>query len=91
MVESYIGVTDGKCSSFVGPDAVNYVRAEILASSIALWVSCKINPTRGVDITQMLSMATDYTGKKYKRSEAMQACNDIKKWACEMKAALPKV
>lgn len=95
-MDSHITVNkDGKCSSFVGPDAVNYVRAELLASSLRLYVtSCgRIIPTRGVGIRKMLSMATGYTGKKYKRTrnDYMNAADDVKKWADEMKAAIPKV
>jgi hypothetical protein len=91
MNDSHIGVTDGKCTSFVGNDAVNYVRAELLASSLRLYASCGIRPTRTVGPTQMLQMATGYTGKKYKRSEYIKAADDVKKWADEMKAALPKI
>lgn len=89
MMDSHITVRDGKCSSFVGPDAVNYVRAELLASSLRLYAKCGIRPTRHVGPTQMLKMATGYTGKSYKRSEYIKAADDVKKWADEMKAALP--
>ena len=92
-MDSHIGVTGDKCTSFVGSDAVNYVRAELLASSLKMYVSSggRIIPTRGVGITKMLQMATGYTGKKYKRTEASKAADDVKKWADEMKAALPKI
>lgn len=59
--------------------------------SLKLWAVTKIIPTRGVTITKMLQMATGYTGRTYKRSEAVIAANDVKKWADEMKAAIPKV
>lgn len=91
MEESYIGVTDGKCTTFVGPDATNYFRAEVLASSLKLYAVAKICPTRGVGPAAMLKMATGYTGKKYKRGEHLKAAEDVSKWAAEMKAALPKV
>lgn len=91
MTDSYITVTNGKCSSFVGSDAVNYVRAELLASSLKLYAATKIIPTRGVTISKMLAMATGYTGKAYKRGDAIKAADDVKKWANEMKAALPVV
>lgn len=92
-MNSYIGVNNGKCQSFVGSDAVNYVKAELLASSLNLYVASggRIIPTRGVGITKMLQMATSYTKKKYKRTEALKAAEDVKKWADEMKAALPKI
>ena len=34
-MDSHITVRDGKCTSFIGDDAVNYVRAELLASSFS--------------------------------------------------------
>jgi hypothetical protein len=33
MTDSYIGVNDGKCQSFVGPDAVNYPDGEVRSHS----------------------------------------------------------
>lgn len=82
---------EGNCSTFVGPDAINYVRAEMLASSLRLYAACKIIPTRGVTATKMLKMAEGYSGKVYKRGEYVKAADDVKKWADEMKAAIPKV
>lgn len=92
MSENYIGLDSaGKCQSFVGADAVNYVRAELLASSLRLYASSGIRPTRHVGPAAMLAMATGYTGKKYKRGAYEVAAADVKKWADEMKAALPVV
>lgn len=91
MTDSYIGTRGGKCTSFVGSDATNYVRAELLASSLRLYDKCKIIPTRGVTATKMLKMATGYTGKTYKRGEYVRAADDVKAWANEMKAALPVI
>lgn len=91
-MDSHIVVgQDGKCSSFVGADAVNYVRAEFLASALKLYAACGIRPTRGVGPKSMLDMATGYTGIKYKRGQYLSAATDVKKWADEMKAAIPKV
>lgn len=90
-MDSHIVVNNRKCSIFVGPDAIIYVRAELLSSSLKLYAVCKIIPTRGVTATKMLKMATGYTGKSYKRGEYLKAANDVKKWADEMKAALPKI
>lgn len=93
MQDSHIVATDGKCTTFVGSDAINYVKAEILASSLKLYVNSngRIIPTRGFGITKMLAMATQYTGKHYNRKQVSQAAEDVKKWAAEMKAALPVV
>lgn len=76
--------------TFSGPDAVAFVRAAALASSLKLYAVAKIIPTRGVTITKMLAIATGITGKRYKRGEALKAAADVEKWAREMKAALPQ-
>ncbi|MBO0736568.1 MAG: hypothetical protein J2P48_08370 [Alphaproteobacteria bacterium] len=90
MTESYIRY--GKTTTtLVGPDATEFARAATLGHSLKLYVKTRIKPIRGVGITQMLQMATRYTGRKYKRSEAAQAAEDVLQWAMEMKAALPKL
>lgn len=91
MNDSHIVALNGKCHTFVGPDATNYVRAEMLASSLRLYAACRIIPTRGVTATKMLKMASGYTHKAYKRGEYLKAADDVKLWASEMKAALPVV
>lgn len=89
MADSYIGVSNGQCTSFVGPDAVNYFRAECLASALKFYAKTGMKITRNVTPTSMLKMATEYTGKSYKRGQYQQAADDVKRWADEMKAALP--
>lgn len=90
-VESMI--THGPGGTMVtGQDGMRFVRAVTLWTSLECYVSSKgkIIPTRGMTITRMLAIATEFTGKKYKRSEAKQAAADVKVWADEMRAALPE-
>lgn len=90
MNDSYIGVNKaGECTTFVGPDSINYVRATMLASALKLYAKAKIIPTRGFGPAKMLAAATGYTGRKYKRNDYLLAAEDVLKWAHEMKAALP--
>lgn len=77
--------------TFSGPDAVAFVRAATLVSSLRLYAKVKIIPMRGVTITKMLAMATGITKKRYKRGDAEKAAADVEAWAREMKAALPQV
>jgi hypothetical protein len=46
-------------------------------------------PTRGVTISKMLKMAEQYTGRKYKKSEAAYAVEDLHNWVTCMVSALP--
>lgn len=90
--QSYVQVGEtGTTRAFVGPDAVNLMRAITLASGIELWIKTKMLPTRGCTITYMLEMAKGYTSKTYKRSQAAQAAADVRKWVETMKAAIPAV
>lgn len=88
MEESYVKISSS-ATTYAGPDATNFYRAATLRGSLKLYAECKIIPTRGVTITKMLAMATKYTGKKYKRGEALKAANDISKWIDAMRSALP--
>jgi hypothetical protein len=76
-------------SCYTGPDAVQLFRAKILISSLRLWAKTKIIPTRGMGIGKMLAFATHYTGKKYTPKRALEAADDVQKWADAMLASLP--
>jgi hypothetical protein len=91
MDDSSISIHKSGGMTFSGPDATNLFRAMTLASSLGLYAKCGMIPTRGVTITVMLKMATEYTGKKYKRGDAAKAQADVKQWCEAMKAALPIV
>ncbi len=73
----------------MGPDAVNLYRTICLKAALNLYAKCKLLTTRGVTPTSMLSMASEYTGKKYKRGQHAQAAIDVGVWVDTMKAALP--
>ena len=75
-----IHVSNGKVTSYDGPDAVNYFRARMIYSSIGLHRKCGMMPTRGVTITKLFAMATTYTGIKYKRGEHAKAEYDLLAW-----------
>jgi hypothetical protein len=93
MNQDHMVARDGKINTYVGRDAVAVVKALTLWSALKLYHNSggRIIPTRGVGITKMLALVTQYTGKKYKRTEVITAAEDVKKWADEMKAALPVV
>jgi hypothetical protein len=91
--ESCITHHAGGSVSITGPDATNYFRAVQLKLFIGLYIKTGIIPTRGVTISKMLKIATEYTGKKYKNSrpEWERAQADMDVWCATMKAALPIV
>lgn len=61
-----ITVTQNGGTMFSGEKAVSAYRIKMLAYGIKGWAKFKMIPTRGVTISKMLKMATEYTGKKYK-------------------------
>ena len=76
-------------TSYSGHDAVMLYRAAALKGFIGLYAKCGVIPTRGVTITKMLAMATEYTGRKYKRGQYAEAQEDLHQWIEAMKAAIP--
>jgi hypothetical protein len=86
---SSIDIRTGGAASYSGPDAVHLVRAVYLKSAMGLYLKTGIRPTRGVGPTQMLAIASEYTGKKYKRTELATAQADVQTWIDTMKAAIP--
>lgn len=86
---SEIVLHNGGGASLTGHDAILFMRAAVLASSLKLYAKTRILPTRGVTLTKMLAMATTFTGKKYRRTEIMTAHEDVLQWSREMRDAIP--
>jgi len=81
----------GEATSYIGRDATELFRVNMLKISIRLWVKTGMKPTRGVGIKKMLACAERYTGRKYKTSEAADAIDDLHNWVTTMVSALPIV
>jgi hypothetical protein len=79
----------GEATSYVGRDATQLYRVNMIKISIKLWMKTGMIPTRGVTISKMLKMAEQYTGRKYKKSEAAYAVEDLHNWVSCMVSALP--
>lgn len=78
-------------TTYAGRDAVDLMRARVLASSLKLYAKCGLLPTRTMKITALLKLATAYTGRPYKRSEAMRASDDVFIWANNFALSLPHI
>ena len=76
-------------ASYVGPDAVNLMRAITLQAALRLYARTGMIPTRGVTAMVMLKLAKEYTNKTYKRGQHAQAAEDMQVWIDTMRAALP--
>ena len=63
---------DGHAVSFAGREAVEVFRVASLISAIrfSLKTGGKMQITRGFTLTKGLKMASQYTGRPYKRTEA---------------------
>lgn len=88
MRESEIIVSKGT-EVYSGPDAIKLYAAKSLIFGLRVYARTGLIPTRGVTISVMLKQAKEYTGKDYKRGDALKAADDVHKWAAEMQAALP--
>lgn len=85
--DSYIKVAPSH-TLFAGRDAIQLYRATMLRSAIKL-ATKRIQITRGLTMTKALAYASEYTGQKYKRTEAERAITDLTAWIETMKSALP--
>lgn len=74
-----VTIKNGEYVSYDGPKAVDFFRVRMLHSSIGLYIKTdgQVIPTRGMGITKMLSMASQYTGKKYKLTQKQNALDDL--------------
>jgi hypothetical protein len=87
MDDSYISHGKGG-TMFVGTDAISLYRASMVCAGLGLFKS-GIRPSRGWTLTKALRIATEYTGKPYKRTEVDRARADLKIWIDTMKCAMP--
>ena len=78
-------------TSFVGPDAVDLYRAITLKVALGFYVKTKMLMTRNATPTTLLTIATEYTGKAYKRGQHQIAHDDLVIWIETMKAAMPVI
>jgi hypothetical protein len=78
-----------EATSYVGSDATTLYRVNMIKVSIKLWMKTGMMPTRGITISKLLKMAEQYTGRKYKKSEAAYAVEDLHNWVSTMVSALP--
>lgn len=66
--------------SITGPKSMNLYRAAVLKAALTLYAKTKMQATRNASPTQMLAIATEYTGKKYKRGQHDLAAADMAMW-----------
>jgi hypothetical protein len=86
---SEIRVHKGGSISVTGRDGMYFYRALHVKMALSMWIRTGLRPTRGVGPTQMLTLASEYTGKTYKRGQHQQALDDLQVWLDTMKAAIP--
>lgn len=89
MSNSEIAHRSSGGTSYVGPDAVNLFRAKTLAMALSMYVRTGLIPNRHVTPARMLTLATEYTGKAYKRGQHREAFMDVMDWVNTMAVAIP--
>ena len=83
----------GELSALVGRDAVALMRVQTILMGIKMHVKSggRMMITRGMGITKLLALASQYTGNKYKRTETEKALDELNVWFQTMKSSLPVV
>jgi len=85
------GITIGEGgTSFSGPDAIRLYKAVAVRSALKL-AKAGIKINRHTTTTDLFKIATEYTGKAYKRGQYDQAMADVTVWIELMKSAIPVV
>lgn len=64
-------------TSITGPNSMSLYRAIVLKAALNLYAKSGILATRNATPTAMLTMATEYTGVKYKRGQHAIAAEDM--------------
>ena len=91
IMESYVTVTNGKTTGFIGPDAVMLFQTIALRHAIDFYINHKMRVNRAYTVSAMLDAASRTTGNTYKRTQLAKASLDLQKWIHAMKAAIPIV
>lgn len=93
MEPSFSYHPDGSLASANGTDAVRCYQVACLISALKMMrvSNGRVIPTRGYTMTKGLRMASTFTGRTYKRTEAEQAERDLRVWLENMKSTIPVV
>ena len=75
---------------FCGPDAIRLYRAVAVRSALKL-AKAGIKINRYTTTTDLFKIATEYSGKAYKRGQYDQAMADVTIWIDVMRSAIPIV
>lgn len=78
-------------TGFIGPDAVAFYRATVIAGGLRLYAKTGMQPNRAYTPSAMMRVAAEITGKKFKARDYLGAADALKEWAEAAKAALPKL
>lgn len=91
MQPSFSYYSDGSLACASGFEAVDCVRVAHLIMGIKMLhkTGGRLIPTRGFTMKRGLTMASQYTGRAYKRTEVEKALADLKVWLETMKSTIP--
>ena len=90
MTDSYIRITKGAATSYVGEDATHLFHVKTIITALK-YTKMGMKVTRGMTRTKLLKMSSQYTGKKYKLTESDQAMEDLRQWCLAVEAGLTPV
>ena len=63
--------------SVTGPESIEVYRLIVLRQALTLYAKTGMRPNRHITATDMLRMASEGTGKTYKRGQHERAADDI--------------
>lgn len=77
--------------SFEGPNGVNVYRALAVASALRLYAKTGMKANRAYTPTAMLRVASEMTGKTFKRGQYREAADALSALADSLRAQIPEV
>lgn len=78
---SHIEFRPGGGATYAGPDAVAVFRARAVASALRLYARTGLKANRAYTPSAMLAVATEVTGRKFKRGQYAEAAAALDAWA----------
>ena len=81
MSQNKIEAHEGGGMSFVGPKAVNTYRATVVASALRLYARTGMKANRAYTPANMMRVAQEIIGQKFKARDYLGAADALKAWA----------
>lgn len=78
------------CTTFSGPKAVNVFACFTVATALKMYAKTGIRANRAYTPSRMLAFVQQQTGKRFKRTQYLEAADYLVDWAKAQRATIPE-